>query len=344
VTRAEWRQCRRRPAGAGVRAGALRLCLEAALGAAGRSSAVCCSTLTIAKLILPRCNRAHTAHGFTWPIPPSRIRDRVVRAPTCCWKIGRRVGRALGGGYQLASVAGRVADGGGDLRFHCSCARVLRMRRTAWLLVVTCSGLGWLMLPLSGGSWFSGEPLDLYSPEGFSSLTLIYMLPHLALARTACWAACWRWRRRLSVERAACAAGRGCGWARRWSYPLRGRRRAVTGAHSAAPARGGDLALARVDWRSWPAFGRRCSRCTSGGFSRAMRCSAVWSAQNNIYCPHCPTTSPPMGCSRRWRCLRCRGPRRSERRLAARLGAGRSLLVYLPVNFQRRLLEGFRWP
>ena len=57
------------------------------------------------------------------------------------------------------------------------------VRRLAWLFVAFGGGLGWLLVALGQSNWLGSTPLDFILPEGFTFLVL-YAFPHIALART----------------------------------------------------------------------------------------------------------------------------------------------------------------
>jgi len=57
-----------------------------------------------------------------------------------------------------------------------------RNRQLATALVVLGGGLGWVLLTLGEGTFLGSYPLEFFSPETFGFLS-IYGLPHLALAR-----------------------------------------------------------------------------------------------------------------------------------------------------------------
>ncbi|WP_162909831.1 hypothetical protein [Aggregatilinea lenta] len=66
-------------------------------------------------------------------------------------------------------------------------AEFLPSRRARWLALILITfggGLGWLLLLVGAKDWLSWLPLDFYLPEGYSAL-ILYGLPHLALARSA---------------------------------------------------------------------------------------------------------------------------------------------------------------
>jgi len=57
------------------------------------------------------------------------------------------------------------------------------VRRLAFMLVTFGGGLGWLLTLLGQPEWLGSYPLDLILPEGFTFLVL-YAFPHIALGRT----------------------------------------------------------------------------------------------------------------------------------------------------------------
>ncbi len=57
------------------------------------------------------------------------------------------------------------------------------VRRIAWLIITFSGGLGWLLLLAGQPNWLDSTPIDLLSPEAFTFL-ILYAFPHLALART----------------------------------------------------------------------------------------------------------------------------------------------------------------
>lgn len=58
----------------------------------------------------------------------------------------------------------------------------VRQRRLGIVLVALGGGLGWLLIPLGASNLLDSFPLDFFSPEAYTFITL-YVLPHLALAR-----------------------------------------------------------------------------------------------------------------------------------------------------------------
>jgi hypothetical protein len=68
-------------------------------------------------------------------------------------------------------------------RFLSTFVRSVRVRRLAWILITFGGGLGWLLVAVGRPRWLGNLPLDFISPEGFTFLVL-FAFPHLALAET----------------------------------------------------------------------------------------------------------------------------------------------------------------
>jgi hypothetical protein len=68
-------------------------------------------------------------------------------------------------------------------RFLAEFTERVAVRRLAWLLVAFGGGLGWLLVVLGEPGWLGSMPLDFILPEGFTFLVL-YGFPHIALARS----------------------------------------------------------------------------------------------------------------------------------------------------------------
>jgi hypothetical protein len=68
-------------------------------------------------------------------------------------------------------------------RFAAMFTALRAMRRLAFLIVAFSGGLGWLLLLMGQPNWLGSSPVDLILPEGFTFLVL-YALPHIALGRT----------------------------------------------------------------------------------------------------------------------------------------------------------------
>ncbi len=68
-------------------------------------------------------------------------------------------------------------------RFLAAFSKRLMVRRLAWTMVTFGGGLGWLLVFLGRPGWLGSLPLDFILPEGFTFLVL-YAFPHIALGRT----------------------------------------------------------------------------------------------------------------------------------------------------------------
>ncbi len=68
-------------------------------------------------------------------------------------------------------------------RFIAAFTEQMLVRRLAWLIATFGSGLGWLLVALGQPGWLGSMPLDFILPEGFTFL-ILYAFPHIALART----------------------------------------------------------------------------------------------------------------------------------------------------------------
>jgi hypothetical protein len=68
-------------------------------------------------------------------------------------------------------------------RFFSSFTGRVTVRRMALLITVFGGGLGWLLVSLGAREWLGSLPLDFILPEGFTFLVL-FGFPHIALART----------------------------------------------------------------------------------------------------------------------------------------------------------------
>lgn len=80
--------------------------------------------------------------------------------------------RILGGGLALWASYAFLAE---FLPFQ-------RQRRLALILTAFGGGLGWLMVLIGQPDWLGALPLDFYSPEAYTFLSL-YTLPHLLFSR-----------------------------------------------------------------------------------------------------------------------------------------------------------------
>jgi len=69
-------------------------------------------------------------------------------------------------------------------RFFAAFVRSPRVRGLALVWATLGGGFGWLLSPMGFGDWLGSLPPELFIPEGFTFL-ILYSLPHLALARAA---------------------------------------------------------------------------------------------------------------------------------------------------------------
>ncbi|HEC22445.1 MAG TPA: hypothetical protein ENI95_05970 [Chloroflexi bacterium] len=232
-------------------------------------------------------------------------------------------------------------------------------RRLAWTVAALMGGLGWVLLLIAsltgldlsaafdlGANAFATTPLELYVPEAFT-LLLLYGLPHLALARSLLligWLVFFRsldaddWRRALLAGLAWLGMGVIVPFyaallgvlIATWLAGLLVLRRRLPGAELRLAALAGAFPLAILLYNVWlfsgdPVF-------------------AAWSAQNQL-------ASPPLldyllayglwiglGGVGLAGLLRRGLTRRTVLLVSWPLAV--ALMVYLPVNVQRRLLEG----
>jgi hypothetical protein len=246
----------------------------------------------------------------------------------------------------------------------------LAVRRLAWLLVAFSGGLGWLLVALRQSNWLGSTPLDFILPEGFTFLVL-YAFPHIALARTLLlWGV-------LSLLRAWHPPG--CSLEPGRLYHSNGSSRAERRTNFAWAILAGLLWLlmglivpfyVAVAWAvmgaAWVVLGLREGQILwraglatglSGLISAPVaaysvwvftteRVYGVWAAQNLILSPHplhylaafgVPLVLALFAAREAWR-----GP--GVGWLALAWVGVVPLLVYLPFNLQRRLVEGVQVP
>lgn len=262
-------------------------------------------------------------------------------------------------------------------RFVAEFTKQVAVRRLAWLMVTFGGGLGWLLVALGQPGWLGSMPLDFILPEGFTFLVL-YGFPHIALARSLllggilCLLKAWKSRPEPDVPSPeAEAQNRG--------PESRKTHRASRIAHLKWALLAGFLWLLMglivpfyvpVAWAvmgaAWLVLGLRKRRAVwregwlAGG---AVLVSApvvlysawvfiadpvyrTWGAQNLILSPHpfhylaaygVPLTLAAFAVRDAWR---DKGPLW----LLLAWVAVVPLLVYLPINVQRRLVEGVQIP
>jgi len=266
-------------------------------------------------------------------------------------------------------------------RFLASFTEDLAVRRLAWLMVTFGGGLGWLLVALGHPDWLGSTPLDFILPEGFTFLVL-YAFPHIALARSLllwgilfllrAWEGCLKSEVR-SLDHASRitqhatrithhAALAGGVWllmglivpfyvAVAW---------AVTGAAWVALG----LRAGPAVGRPWPTAGLHCeSTLVAGVAGLAVLISApivaysawaftsdpvyaTWATQNRILSPHPLHYLAAYGVLLVLAAFAARDAWREEGRgwfPLAWVGVV-PVLVYLPFNLQRRLVEGVQFP
>jgi hypothetical protein len=231
------------------------------------------------------------------------------------------------------------------------------VRWIAWIMVAFGGGLGWLIVALGESHWLGSLPLDFILPEGFAFLTL-FAFPHIALARTLLlWGIIFllrSWSGHASrithhAPRVTCAVLAGLAWllmglivpfyvAVAW---------AVMGAAWLVLC----IRRRRVLWRQ--ALTAGVSVLISApvvGYSLWVFTSdpvyAIWSSQNLIVSPHPLHYLAAYGVLLMLAAFGVRAAWRSERPvwLALAWVGVVPLLVYLPFNLQRRLVEGVQVP
>ncbi len=241
----------------------------------------------------------------------------------------------------------------------------VRWRRWGLALATLGGGMGWVALILGQTYWFGSLPLDIYSPETFGFLSL-YGLPHLALARAGM---LWTLLAYLRLAAAARQASLVFHWRQTarlgalWllvtglAQPLT---LAVTGVVIAVHLLILALALLRrraagFDWGGWLRLGLQTAAAGllpgllllyTFWISHADPYVAAWTAQNVIRSPHplhyllAYGLIAPYAALGAVRWLRDQGSDRLARWLPLGWLAVLPLLVYLPLDLQRRLAEG----
>ncbi|PJF27541.1 MAG: hypothetical protein CUN53_03645 [Phototrophicales bacterium] len=210
-------------------------------------------------------------------------------------------------------------------------------RFAALILAAFGGGVGWLLALTGAGDLFGSLPADLYIPEGFS-FQVLFGLPHLALARAALLTGfvvliahksallaglCWLLVGvivpfYLAVIYAVLGAYGLLRWLRERRFPLDLAIMGGIAALIAAPA----LVYNAVVFASNPAFG-------------------VWSAQNILPSPHPLHYLFAYGLMGALAIIGAWAARCDPRwTLALAWIAIVPILVYLPINVQRRLAEG----
>jgi len=260
-------------------------------------------------------------------------------------------------------------------RFLALFTRRVAVRRLAWLMVTFGGGLGWLSVALGQSNWLGSMPLDFILPEGFTFLVL-YALPHIALARTLLlWGIlfllrAWGVGPKPEVQ--------GPNHASRITHRvLRITHYASRTMHRAAMAGVCWLAMGlivpfyvavawAVAWAAWVALVLRRRRVMwqealvttvaalisapvvaySAWVFTTDPVYATWAAQNRILSPHPLHYLAAYGVPLVLAAFAVRDAWRDEGPawLALAWVAVVPLLVYLPFNLQRRLVEGVQVP
>jgi len=258
----------------------------------------------------------------------------------------------------------------------------LAVRRVAWLMVTFGGGLGWLLVALGQSNWLGGPPLDFYLPEGFAFLVLLGF-PHLAAAQSLLlWGLllllkAWgksttskvpsptsNTQRPSHASRFTFHVSRLTFDASRFTLPAAGAgvcwltmglvvpfyvavAWAVTGAACLALA----LRERRVPWREGVLAGLAALIAAPAVAYSAWvfthdRVYATWAAQNLILSPHPLHYLAAYGAPLLLAAFAVREAWREEGPAWLPLAwvAVAPLLIYLPFNLQRRLVEGAQVP
>jgi hypothetical protein len=221
------------------------------------------------------------------------------------------------------------------------------VRRLAFLLVMLSGGLGWLLILTGQVNWLDSAPLDLISPEAYTFL-ILYAFPHLALARTLLLLGLIAlWRNPTARRRNAVLAG-GCWLGMGLIVPFYV---AVIGAIVIVGLIAEAITARKVEWRN-------VGLAALAGFIAAPPLIytfiivatdpiwAVWARQLVILSPH-PLhyllgyallgVFAIIGLVKTWQ-RRVIDPKLIGWLIAV------PLLIYLPFNSQRRLIEGWQIP
>lgn len=270
-------------------------------------------------------------------------------------------GAALYPALVVAFHALRVVGGGALIVMYYRVAAVfLRapgLRLLATVLMTLGGGLGWVLVLAGQNRALGSLPVEFYIPEGTSFLVLL-SLPHLTLARTALLGGL------LLLFRAVLAPEPSRAWT--WWALGAGLCWAVMGVLVpfyiaviyAILGSWGLAAWARARRFPWALFWRAAVAALPAlpvliYFALAFTSSDVmraWSRQNDLPAPHplhyvlgyAPLALPAV-VGLRWAWRRAAQPRAVRDGLALLLAAwivAAPVLVYLPLNVQRRLAEG----
>lgn len=261
---------------------------------------------------------------------------------------------ALAVAFHLARIVGGFGLILASYRFAAVFLRRPSTRMLALVLITLGGGFGWLLSIIGLGDWLGSLPVDFFVPEGYSFL-ILFGLPHLAVARTAMLIGFLLLFRALQTPdsprdwlRYTLPAGLcwvimglcvpfyvavvyailGCwglaAWARRRVFPWRLFWRAASAGLVTLPV----LAYTGLVFLT----------------NDVMR---DWSGQNRLPSPHplhyvfgYAVLAIPAVAALRWAWRAGSSERRLPTLLLAAWIAAAPVLVYLPINVQRRLAEG----
>jgi hypothetical protein len=257
--------------------------------------------------------------------------------------------------FQLFRLAGIAVAAWGTQRFAAVFFEDRATRRWVVALSLLGGGLGWLLALTGQGGLLGSLPLDYLSPEAFGFLG-VYGLPHLAAARGLLLAGLAAYLEAgetpAGLDRPGLAAG--LGWlALAFLQPLTVVVGAlVVGLHLGVTAALAGQGAAGFGWAAWRGAFRRAGWLglpalpvmvwTVVAFARDPYAQA-WTAQNRLPSPHplhyllgyalllpfAAAGARPLWRASRWRAA-----------LVFAWLAALPLLVYLPINVQRRMAEG----
>ncbi len=244
-------------------------------------------------------------------------------------------------------------------RFLAAFTEQVAVRRVAWLMVTFGGGLGWLLVALGQSDWLGFQPLDFILPEGFTFLVL-YAFPHIALGRTLLlWGILfllkvWGAGSQISNLKSQISnAGRAASIGFLWLLTGLVVPFYVPVAWAVMGAGWGVLCMRcrRVLWREAlvavvPVLLSAPVVVYSAWVFTSDPVYEVWSSQNLILSPHPLHYLAAFGVPLLLAAFAVRDAWRSEKPLwlpLAWVGVV-PLLVYLPFNLQRRLVEGVQVP
>ncbi len=251
-------------------------------------------------------------------------------------------------GYHLLFAAGTLAMSLSTYWFIALFVHSLRRRRFAWLLVEAGGGLSWVMGLATGGSWLLATPPDFFSPEAFTSLAVLYHLPHLLIARAGLLAGL-----RLlivALERGSLRRAMSAGFLWLLASLALPFEPFVIGALT-----GTYLVALGVKRRGWPWKEIRLSLAAGawlvpwvaylGWLLLADPRAAAWNEQNIAYSPPLAYYLAAFALHLFAAAFAVSRARREERRLWLLVWIiAAPLWIYLPFKLQRRLVEGVQVP